>query len=193
MPRRRNSAETRKAILQAAQWVVARRGVAHLTLEAVAHEAGLSKGAVLYHFATKEKLVEGMLVYMVEGFNRLFRQFREADNSSPGAATRAYVRACLQYPEGVNQAAFALIAAVATNPQLLDLLRRHFKQWQRSIEKDGIDVARATAVRLATDGLWFCELFGFQLPGARLRKQVIAELMKLTRKEFKEKTPGRAR
>jgi AcrR family transcriptional regulator len=181
MPRRRDSAGTRKTILQAAQWVVARRGVAHLTLEAVAREAGLSKGAVLYHFSTKEKLVEGMLVYMVEGFNRLFRQFREAENSSPGAATRAYVRACLEYPEGSNQAASALIAAVATNPALLDLLRRHFKEWQRSVEKDGIDVARATAVRLASDGLWFCELFGFQLPSAGLRKQVIAELMKLTR------------
>lgn len=183
MPRRRNSAETRKTILHAAQWVVARRGVARLTLEAVAREAGLSKGAVLYHFATKEKLVEGMLAYMVEGFNRLFRQFREAENSSPGAATRAYVRACLEYPEGGNQAASALIAAVATNPGLLDLLRRHFREWQRSIAKDGIDVPRATAVRLATDGLWFCELFGFQLPDARLRKQVIAELLKLTRED----------
>lgn len=160
--------------------------MARLTLEAVAHEAGLSKGAVLYHFASKERLVEGMLAYMIESFNRLFQQFREAENSSPGAATRAYVRACLEYPAGSNQASSALIAAVATNPALLDLLRRHFKEWQRFVEKDGIDVPRATAVRLASDGLWFCELFGFELPSVRLRKQVIAELMRLTRADSKK-------
>ena len=50
-----------------------------------------------------------------------------------------------------------------------------------------IDVARGTAVRLATDGLWFCELFGFQLPNGRLRKQVIAELIKLTREDTQKK------
>ena len=81
--------------------------------------------------------------------------------------------------------------AVRGNPGLLDLLRRHFKEWQHSVEKDGIDVARATAVRLATDGLWFCELFGFPLPSAALRKQVVTELMALTREGTKKKGSDR--
>jgi hypothetical protein len=36
---------------------------------------------------------------------------------------------------------------------------------------------------ISSDGLWFCELFGFRLRNARLRNQVIADLMGLTREE----------
>lgn len=43
-----------------------------------AREAGLSKGAVLYHFPAKEELVRGMVAYMVENFNRLLRHLAEA-------------------------------------------------------------------------------------------------------------------
>ena len=38
------------------------KGVAKLTLEAVAKEAGVSKGGLLYHFSNKEALIEGMIV-----------------------------------------------------------------------------------------------------------------------------------
>lgn len=178
-----DSTTTRESILLAAQRIVAKHGAGNLTIERVAREAGLSKGAVLYHFPAKEELVRGMIAYMVEAFNRLLRHLAEAENHSPGAGTRAYVRACLEGPEGAEQAAAGLLAAVATNPELLGALRKHFLEWQRFIERDGIDATRATTVRLAADGLWFCELFGFRLPNARLRKQVISELMKLTRKE----------
>jgi len=178
-----DSAATRESILLAAQRIVAKHGAGHLTIEKVAREAGLSKGAVLYHFPAKEELVRGMVAYMVENFNRLLRHLAEAENHSPGAGTRAYVRACLQGPVEADQSAAGLLAAVATNPKLLGTLREHFLEWQRFIEKDGIRATRATTVRLAADGLWFCELFGFRLPNARLRKQVISELMRLTRKE----------
>jgi AcrR family transcriptional regulator len=178
-----DSAATRESILLAAQRIVAKQGAGHLTIERVAREAGLSKGAVLYHFPTKQELVRGMVGYMVESFNRLVRHLREAENDSAGAGTRAYVRACLEGPAEADQAAAGLLAAVATNPELLGMLRKHFSEWQRFIERDGIDSTRATTVRLAADGLWLFELFGFRLPNARLRKQVIEDLMRLTREE----------
>src|SRR5262245_35811257 len=46
--------DTRNAILDAAEAVVARMGVAAMTFEEVAKEAGVSKGGVLYHFRSKE-------------------------------------------------------------------------------------------------------------------------------------------
>ena len=51
----------RRRILDAAEQVVLRDGVGHLTLEAAAAEAGLSKGGVLYHFPTRDALVAGMV------------------------------------------------------------------------------------------------------------------------------------
>ena len=48
MPPRRG--DTRKRLLDAAAAVVRRDGAGALTLDAVAAEAGVSKGGLLYHF-----------------------------------------------------------------------------------------------------------------------------------------------
>src|SRR5690348_11094601 len=51
----------RERLLDAAERVVAESGATHLTLDAVAKSAGVSKGGLLYHFPSKEALLEGML------------------------------------------------------------------------------------------------------------------------------------
>jgi Tetracyclin repressor-like, C-terminal domain len=38
---------------------------------------------------------------------------------------------------------------------------------QERLARDGIDPATATLVRLATNGLWFADLFGLASPGGR--------------------------
>ena len=48
-------------ILDAAEAIVRRAGVAALTLEAAAREAGVSKGGLLYHYGSKEALLTGLL------------------------------------------------------------------------------------------------------------------------------------
>ena len=40
---------------------IRRDGAAALTLDAVAAEAGVSKGGVLYHFGSKRALIDGLL------------------------------------------------------------------------------------------------------------------------------------
>ena len=62
----RTKTETADLILTAAERVVLRDGVARLTLEAVAREAKLSKGGLLYHFATKEALIQAMLDRLIQ-------------------------------------------------------------------------------------------------------------------------------
>src|SRR5580704_14136356 len=61
--------DTRSRIIAAAEEVVLRDGVAHLTLEATAAEVGLSKGGVLYHFPTRDALVLGMVSTIIDDFD----------------------------------------------------------------------------------------------------------------------------
>ena len=58
--KRPSSVQMTDALLDAAEAVVAREGITRLTLDAVAAEVGLSKGGVLHHFPTKDRLVEAM-------------------------------------------------------------------------------------------------------------------------------------
>ena len=53
---------TRTRIRVAAAKVIERDGAGHLTLEKVAAEADLSKGGLLYHYPSKDALLQGLLL-----------------------------------------------------------------------------------------------------------------------------------
>ncbi|HEX2186239.1 MAG TPA: TetR/AcrR family transcriptional regulator, partial [Chloroflexota bacterium] len=90
----RGAAETRQAILQGAARVIREAGVGHLTLEAVAQEAGVSKGGLLYHFPSKDALISGMLAQLMEDFTAdIARELAREPGAAPGRWLRAYVRA----------------------------------------------------------------------------------------------------
>jgi AcrR family transcriptional regulator len=187
--KRQKPKQTPDLILTAAERVVIRDGVARLTLEAVAREAKLSKGGILYHFATKEALIQAMLSRLIQHCEREIEAHQQGD-TKPGRWTRAYVRKAsqprLSYPgeagfPNSKELGAGLIVAATSNPRLLEPLRKRFQAWQQAIECDGIDPARATIVRLAIDGLWFAELLRVWSPSAKLRERVLDELIRLTK------------
>lgn len=174
---------TRAALMAAAFNVVKHDGLQALTLDAVAHTAGVSKGGLLYHYPSKEALVSGMLATLIEDFERaLVTRLREAAyDRSPGSWLRAYLQANLDVSDGGADQSAALLAAVATKPELLVGIRQHFLAWQRRLEDDGLDPALATVVRLAVDGLFMAELLDLAPPDLEMRRQVVAILQNLTR------------
>jgi AcrR family transcriptional regulator len=171
---------TRENILQAANRVIQRHGVAGLTLEAVAREAGVSKGGIFYHFPSKDALIEGMMASLCQSFDRALQQEAERSPAAqPGRWLHAYILAtCL--PEVPPADVGGLLAAVATNPALLEPLRDWYAAWQQRVEQDGLPAATATLLRLAVDGWWFTELLGLAPPQGALRQQVIDAMLSLT-------------
>lgn len=55
---------TRERLLKAAAAVIARRGVAGASLEEIAAEAGMTRGAVYWHYAGKTELVHALIEYL---------------------------------------------------------------------------------------------------------------------------------
>jgi len=202
MERQKTTAQTIQLILTAAERVVLRDGVMCLTVEAVAREAKLSKGGVLYHFATKESLIQAMLDRLIQYCEQEIAQHQEND-TAPGHWTRAYVRKTLapltSYPGEADfpkskEVGAGLIVAAATNPKLLEPLRKRFRTWQRAIERDGISPTRATVIRLAVDGLWLADVLGIWSLSDKLRRQVLNDLIRLTRDTGQgEGAPGEGR
>lgn len=64
--RRAPEAERRQQLLESAFAVAARDGLDALTIRAVAAEAGLSHGLVLFHFGSKEGLLHALLNWVLE-------------------------------------------------------------------------------------------------------------------------------
>ncbi|NJK75275.1 MAG: helix-turn-helix transcriptional regulator [Microcoleus sp. SU_5_6] len=59
---------TRETLLRAAAQVILDRGVEALTLDAVARQAEVSKGGLLYHFPNKNALVVGLGEQLIQEF-----------------------------------------------------------------------------------------------------------------------------
>jgi AcrR family transcriptional regulator len=160
-----------------AENLVMRDGAAALTLDAVAHEANFSKGGVLYHFPSKDALVQAMVEHLMERFEDALNQNIQSDPRLPGAFTRAYIRASLQDDPGRMQELLStssgLIAALAINPALLEAFRHRMASWQIRLENDGLDIAHAMLVRLAVDGWWYSTLFSFAPPEADAREKLL--------------------
>lgn len=176
---------TKHHILDAANKIIQREGVAHLTIEAVAKEAGMSKGGVLYHFPSKDVLIEEMIAFYIEGFNTNLNKELARETAEPGRWSRANIRASssstVEEPPEEVAAVTGLIAAIATNPQLLDPLRKQYDEWQKQAESDNIAPTLATILRLAVDGLWLADMLGFASPKGKFREEVINAMLTMTR------------
>ncbi|GAA4891935.1 TetR family transcriptional regulator [Stackebrandtia albiflava] len=170
--------DTRTRLLDAATDVLLHDGAQSLTLEAVAARAGVSKGGLFYHFPTKQALAEAMVDRFVAEFTTALTEAGDR----PGAATRAYLRACVSETHpgpGTGRAAAALFAAALVEPAALEPLRRCYDRWQHRLEDDGIDPAVATTVRLAADGWWLARLAGLAAPSPGRHEEVFAQLSAL--------------
>ena len=85
----------RDALLDAAEAVVARQGVANLTFDAVAAEAGMSKGGLLHHFRSKDRLIEGLVTRAAENWRACWMGSYERLPEGPGRMTRGLLNHCL--------------------------------------------------------------------------------------------------
>jgi AcrR family transcriptional regulator len=173
-------------ILDAAERVVLRDGGAHLTLDAVAAEAAMSKGGLLYHYSGKDDLIRGMIDRLQALFEAEMNRLASEDPCPAGRITRAFLNASQpQQPSEscirVGQVAAALLAAVATNPGLLEPVHERTRALRAMMLEDGIDPVAAIIVHLAADGAWMAGLFGAPPLDPELNARVMAKLDELTR------------
>lgn len=77
------SRQTQRRILGAAMGLIAERGYAAATNSAIAEAAGITRGAMLYHFATHEALLEALVDFIQAERAEQFQ--RASDDLPPGA------------------------------------------------------------------------------------------------------------
>jgi AcrR family transcriptional regulator len=173
--------DRRAAILDAAEAVVARAGARNLTVEAVAAQAGLSKGGVLHHFRTKEDMAAAMIERSIAWFDGAVAEAEAADPAAPGRFSRAYLRASFGMTPSTGDGFDALCASITTAllafPERLAPVQDQGDRTQAAIESDGYDPQLATIVRLAVDGLWLSENLNLMRYDPALKAAVAARLL----------------
>ncbi|MBR7309653.1 helix-turn-helix transcriptional regulator, partial [Klebsiella pneumoniae] len=75
-----------------AAMIAGRDGIAALSLNAVAREAGVSKGGLLHHFPNKQALIFALFARLLAIMEKAISELMAADNIAYGRFTRAYLR-----------------------------------------------------------------------------------------------------
>ena len=143
------------------------RGVPALTLEGAAREAGVSKGGLLYHFASKEALLTALLGRLAEGFHADFEACVAEQEEGRGRVLRAILAWAFEKPETCEQherAAAVFLAAFHQDPSLLDPVRQFMERLRGAALADGVSPGAAMAVMTAVDGLFMARVFRLYRP-----------------------------
>jgi AcrR family transcriptional regulator len=179
---RERSKQTRQGIFEACSRILRDEGLTNLTLEAVAKEAGISKGGLLYHFPNKKDLIEAVFEYHNNIFETRLSELAQAQGDEPGAWLRAYAIASIEQIIDPNNASLyaSMIAAEEKYESAHQLMRAKYIHWQNQVENCGIDPTIATLARLAVDGLWFAEMNGYAPPEPKRRKEILNLIEKMT-------------
>lgn len=181
--------DARTRILDAAEAIVQARGVTGLTLEAAARDAGVSKGGLLYHFASKEALLTALMARLAEFMRSEHLACVAAQPPGPGRVARADLewgvgdgeRSC---NEKHDRAAAIFLAAFHHDPALLDPVRAVIAQMRADSAADGLPPGVGEAIHAAADGIFMARIFRLYAPSDAERaatRRVLERLLEQSR------------
>lgn len=175
--------DTRKRLLDAAEAIVADRGVGALTLDAVAAAAGVSKGGLLHHYRSKEALLTAIVARLAAEMRTIFDGLVASIPPGPGRAARAAIAWALHSPPEREardlRIAAALLAAHAHHPALIDPIRAEHARIRAILAEDGLPPGHALAIQVAADGLFMAKVFSLWQPSPAEIAAIEATLARL--------------
>jgi AcrR family transcriptional regulator len=167
----------RPSILEAALVILRDPDGPNLTLASASTAAGLSKPGLMYHFPTKDALVQGVLEHVAETWVERFvaRLGKPASDATPRERILTYIDVTLTAELDLADLAVffdahyrdtqARIWAATIGPWVK--LPDSIAQPERS---------RLHAARLAADGFWFAGTSGVLQPDNRDRRAIVAAI-----------------
>lgn len=118
-PKRQRLVERPEIILEAADAVLLRKGARGLTIDAVAAEAGLSKGGVLHHFASKDALVAALVTRKLSSLREGIEKCESAQAGDAKNLSRALASHFRETFRDDDEISRALLLASIENPAAL--------------------------------------------------------------------------
>lgn len=145
------------AMLDAAEVVLTEQGAWRLTLDSVAEQAGVSKGGLLYHFPTKDALLQTLVARLMARASAKRTERRAESENDAEAVLKADVESCLLDTDRDPQLCAALISALANCPDLKEPIRSFHEARFTELDSLDVDDDEAAILLLAADGLMLME------------------------------------
>ena len=177
----RSAEETKRMILASAARLIGKHGVA-VSVAEIAEHARVSKGGLLYHFPSKEDLLQGLAADLMDQFRRDVEAAAAAEpEGTPGRIVRAYIRANFIHASDLSglRDQIALAAHLMFEPGMQRAMEEDAERWRAVLYSDGVDPAAVRMIIAAADGSNSAPLWGAILDQSE-RRRLEADLIALT-------------
>lgn len=142
---------TRDRLLDAFEELLIESGERSATLGAVAAAAKVSKGGLLYHFGSKDALIEGQLARL----SGLAAAETEHIQAAPAGPVDYLIRTSVNVGSPLDRAFIAATRlAQGRHPRAMQVLADIRRGWLSAIEEGVGDHDTAEAIMLVSDGLY---------------------------------------
>lgn len=167
----------RTVILDAAFEVIQHEGVRAMTYEAIACKTGLTKGGLLYHFPTRENLLQALHERLAELWNSRLTGYLDVDFDETSLEQRlsAYVQSTSY---AATRAELLLLLETVEDQDVSPMLNEILKSWTPGLPTmDDPAEMDAFVARLAADGLWLYESLTSHQLSVEQRERVIDHIL----------------
>lgn len=143
----------REKLIQAAEELAWEAGPAHMSLDAVAARAGVSKGGLLYHFPSKAKLLEALIDNFVQRYDSDLKARETIERATANSTAKAYLNLFMREHDCNLRPPAGVLTALAENPDLLDPIRKYQRDLLDRMKGTASDPTVAVMLFLCLEGL----------------------------------------
>ncbi|MEM8530733.1 MAG: TetR/AcrR family transcriptional regulator [Chloroflexota bacterium] len=172
----------RRRILDAAAVLVMRTGITSLTISLVAKEAGVSKGGVLHHFATKQALINGLIRRVFDDLTYQIEQ-EMIRNQERGAWSRAFITVCLSKESPMAVLVKALNPVLNLTPEIAHLEEQYYAYALNGLQRDGFTVSEALIIALTISSFIVAEAPNVIAQTKVLRTELLRQVDEVTKRD----------
>ncbi|MDO4937718.1 MAG: TetR/AcrR family transcriptional regulator [Sutterellaceae bacterium] len=176
---------TNSNILQAARDVLRTEGIERLSMDRVAAKAGVSKGAVMYHFPTKRALQAALIQDYAD---HLDSGLKKHEAMFEGSAEEVLIPAYIEWfksfstdNNGWASVGVQILGQQAMDPELLKPISDWYQKLYTRIEQ--LPEKQRTPMLMAVmtmEGFFFVHKFGLDTMNEELKESVLKALAELT-------------
>lgn len=169
----------RDCILDAAESVLLASGALHLTLDAVADEAGISKGGLTYTFGTKEELLSALLERQTDRVMAGIEKFRESYSDKPCPELFGLFEVIKHGREPERGIVAKILAALMYSQASLESSRTFLKWISRKFSSDSVEDRRARLAFMAIQGAFLLNGLGLMDISLKSRNALLEDAIAL--------------
>jgi AcrR family transcriptional regulator len=151
----------RDRILDAAESVILDSGGRSFTLDAVAERAGISKGGLVYSFATKDGLVRAALEREIARFQEAVDRRLDGKPVEPFELVLAHIEEALDEDDAATRKAAFLVTALVHAPDMMEPARCYYRALLDPLLAEPGEAHEVRNALLAVEGVFLLRGLGF--------------------------------